>query len=459
MTDQSTICALATPAGTGALAIIRLSGEKAWVITEKIFKPQGRPFAPAPNSISYGTIYDEDLIIDEVLASFFKAPYSYSGEDIVEFSCHGSPYIQQQILQLLIKNDARLAQPGEFTLRAFLNNKMDLSQAEAVADLIASNSKVSHEIAINQIRGGYSKKMEQLRSELLKFTSLIELELDFSEENVEFAKRTELLDLLNALDREISILTDSFSVGNALKNGIPVAIIGKPNVGKSTLLNILLNEDKAIVSEIPGTTRDAIEDTINIKGISFRFIDTAGLRESTEKIEAIGIQRTYEKIKQAKIILYLFDISNTSLDEISNTIHDFQEHIEGTDKKLIIIANMIDKLIEMPKSFKELLKYETIYISAKRRENIQMIINSLLKNVEHENATEGTIVTNARHFEALNNARAALIRVKNGISEKIPADLCAQDLREALYHIGSITGTVTNNEILESIFKNFCIGK
>ncbi|MBI5217836.1 MAG: tRNA uridine-5-carboxymethylaminomethyl(34) synthesis GTPase MnmE [Bacteroidia bacterium] len=461
MTENSTICAIATPSGSGALAIIRLSGKNTFEIIHNVFNPafKGRYIAERPNTVLFGTIQDGTEILDEALISIFKAPNSYTGEDSVEISCHGSPYIQQQILQLLIRHGASMAKPGEFTMRAFINNKLDLSQAEAVADLIASNSKASHDLAIKQMRGGFSSTISVLRKQLIHFSSLIELELDFSEEDVEFAKRDELIELLEKLNKEITLLIQSFAVGNVMKNGIPVAIIGNPNVGKSTLLNILLNEDKAIVSDIPGTTRDAIEDTIVIKGISFRFIDTAGLREPGDKVENMGIEKTYEKIEQACIILYLFDISQTTIEEIISTINDFKKHIHAPDKKLIVVANMIDKLVEMPKGFRELLKFETVFISAKRRENINLITESLLKSAGSATKAEGTIVSNARHYEALMKTNEALLRVKKSCEQKIAADFIAQDLREALHYLGSITGEITSDDILKNIFANFCIGK
>lgn len=462
MIENTTICAIATPAGACALSIIRLSGKETFEILSKFFFPAGSEnlvLADHPNTVFYGTIKDGKEIIDEVLVSVFRAPHSYTGEDAAEISCHGSQYIQQEILLLLIRNGATIAKPGEYTLRAFLNNKIDLSQAEAVADLIASNSKASHGLAMNQMRGGFSTKIQELRTQLVNFSSLIELELDFSEEDVEFAKRKELLELLIKLETEINLLIESFSIGNVMKNGIPVAIIGKPNVGKSTLLNILLNEDKAIVSEIPGTTRDAIEDTIVIKGVSFRFIDTAGLRESIDVIENMGIEKTYEKINQASIILYMFDITDTTIDEIIITADKFVMHLNDPLKKIIIVANMIDRLIETPKGFKDLLKYETVFISAKRRENINLILACLMNAVGETSISEGTYVTNARHYEALQKTKESLCRAKNNISTNIPTDLVAQDIRESLHYLGEITGEITNDEILGNIFSKFCIGK
>lgn len=462
MIENSTICAIATPAAASALSIIRMSGKDTFEILEKVFFPAGSGniiFAEHPNTVIHGTIKDGKEVIDEVLTSVFKAPHSYTGEDSAEITCHGSQYIQQEILHLLIRNGATIAKPGEYTLRAFLNNKLDLSQAEAVADLIASNSKASHALAIKQMRGGFSSKIQKLREQLVHFSSLIELELDFSEEDIEFVQRKELIDLLLTLETEITSLIESFAMGNVMKNGIPVAIIGKPNVGKSTLLNILLNEDKAIVSEIPGTTRDAIEDTIVIKGIAFRFIDTAGLRESSDVIENMGIEKTYEKINQASIILYMFDITETTIDEIIDTADKFMNQLNDPSKKIIVIANMIDRLIEIPRGFKDLLKYETIFISAKRKENINLILACLMNAVGNASLTEGTYVTNARHYEALQKTKESLGRAKNNIISNIPTDLVAQDIRESLHYLGEITGEVTNDEILGNIFNKFCIGK
>src|ERR1035437_10221763 len=359
--EDDTICALSTPNGSGAIAVIRLSGSKAFSICKKIFAPKkvsvDLELTPS-HAVYFGCIMSGEEIVDEVLLSIFRAPNSYTAENIVEISCHGSVYIQQQILQLLIKNGARLAKPGEYRKRAFLNGKMDLSQAEAVADLISANSSSAHSLAIQQMRGGFSSKIKELRTRLLNFASLIELELDFSEEDVEFADRTQLFDLLDTLEVETSRLVESFRVGNVLKNGIPVAIVGKTNVGKSTLLNALLNEERAIVSEIPGTTRDTIEDTIAIEGITFRFIDTAGLRDSVDEIETIGIERTYQKIEQATIILYVVDINNTSFEEINESLKDFEHHINNNNKHLIIIANKTDQMIEAPKHLKDLFDFD-----------------------------------------------------------------------------------------------------
>ena len=462
MNNTDTICAIATSPGVGAIAIIRVSGSEAFKICEKIFFSRKNNFKISKvksHSIHFGTIGDGNNILDEVLISVFKAPNSYTGEDSIEISCHGSIYIQQKIQELLINNGARYAKPGEFTLRGFLNAKFDLSQSEAVADLIASNSEASHCLAIDQMRGGFSKKIKELRAKLVEFASLIELELDFSEEDLEFAERPKLMKLLKEIEKELKKLTDSFSVGNVLKTGIPVAIIGKPNVGKSTLLNALLNEEKAIVSDIPGTTRDAIEDTIVIEGISFRFIDTAGLRSTKNEIEIIGVERTYEKINQASVILYLFDISSDTPKEIIENLNDFKDHINNKNKKFILIGNKIDKLVEMPHSFKDLVELETIYISAKRKENINLISESLVKSVNFENISDKTLVSNIRHYEALSKSLQAIKNIEEGFKNEIPTDLISTDIRDSLHHLGEITGEITTNEILDSIFTKFCIGK
>jgi tRNA modification GTPase len=394
-----------------------------------------------------------------VLVSIFRSPHSYTGEDVLEISCHGSAYIQQNILELLFSLGIRLATPGEFTMRAFLNSKFDLSQAEAVADLIASGSRNSHDLAIRQMRGGFSMKIQELRQRLIDFTALIELELDFSEENVEFASRPDLVSLLNELETDITKLIRSFSLGNVMKNGIPVAIIGKPNVGKSTLLNAILNEEKAIVSEFPGTTRDAIEDTIIIGGYSFRFIDTAGLRTSTDTVENIGIGRTWEKINEASIILYVFDATLTSFQEVMDSLSEFKDLTDNTSKRLILIGNKTDLMVELPKGFRDFTGHETIFVSAKRKENIHLIAESLLKSVETDNIQVDTIVSSARHLEALQNALSSIQATHKGLDSGITPDLFTVDIRKALHHLGEITGEITTDEILGNIFSKFCIGK
>jgi tRNA modification GTPase len=462
MNTTDTICALATPAGIGAISVIRISGKKSFDIVDEVFMAAAKNFSihqSPSHSIHFGNINNGQDLIDEVLISIFRNPTSYTGEDSVEISCHGSPYIQQKIVELLIEKGARLADPGEFTLRAFLNGKFDLIQAEAVADLIASQSKFAHDLAINQMRGGFSQKIKALRSELINFASLIELELDFAEEDVEFADRNGLSIILNSLKNEITRLLKSFSVGNVLKKGIPVAIIGKPNVGKSTLLNTILQEEKAIVSEIPGTTRDTIEDTIVIDGIAFRFIDTAGLRLSENKIETIGIERTYEKIKQARIILFVFDVSIGNEEDVKEILHEHSHLLQDVSKKVILIGNKIDELVEIPQGFKDLVEHETIFISAKRKQNINMISDSLIKSVDVNQINDNTIVSNARHYEALSKSLEAIVEIERGFENNIPSDLIAIDIRQALHHLGSITGEISSDDILENIFGKFCIGK
>ena len=464
---QDTIIALATPQGVGAIAIIRLTGNDTLAITQKLFqgKYADKDFNKIPShSIHLGYIKDNDRTIDEVLVSVFKNPHSYTGEDVVEINCHGSIYIQQEIIQLFIKNGVRQADGGEFTLRAFLNGKMDLSQAEAVADVIASNSTASHQIAIQQMRGGFSKDLQILRQQLLDFASLIELELDFAEEDVEFADRKALKDLIQTLLTNVKTLLDSFSLGNVFKNGLPVAIVGEPNVGKSTLLNALLNEEKAIVSEIAGTTRDAIEDEISIKGVVYRFIDTAGIRETQDTIESIGIKKTFENIDKAQLVLYLIDaqeIQNSefriqsSISEINRISNQFP------NKKILPILNKTDLLTE-----KEILNIKAqipnmIVISAKVKTGIHDLTLQLADLVASGALSANqTIVSNARHFEALNLAYIALQEVSNGLANDLSSDLLAIDIRESLRQLGSITGEFdVDKDLLGNIFQNFCIGK
>lgn len=467
--NNDTICAISTASGAGAIALIRISGPDTFKLLKQLFRPKNKTLdlnKVAGFTMHLGDLYDGIDMIDEILLGVFRAPNSYTGEDLAEISCHGSPYIQKKILELLINNNIRLAKAGEFTLRAFLNGKYDLSQAEAVADLIASNSKTSHDLAINQMRGCYSIKIKDLRDQLVNFASLLELELDFSEEDVEFASRANLHELLFTIKKEIIILIDSFALGNVLKEGIPVTIIGKPNVGKSTLLNAILNEERAIVSETPGTTRDFIEDTITIQGINFRFVDTAGIHDSQDRIEKIGIERTFEKIRQSKIVLYVFDVSEVSCDEIENTLKEFREFLRknisepGTEnKKFILIGNKTDQLVESPKGMKELFDLDCVFASAKRKENIDLIIEKLIKAVDSEQYIDSTIVSSVRHFEALNKALESIDAVEEGINSNISTDLIAIDMRNALFHLGEITGEVTNDELLENIFGRFCIGK
>lgn len=460
---DDTICALSTPPGTSAIAVIRLSGKQAVSICSELFIPAGKKHkldVVDSHTVHLGMFGEQDDLIDEVLLTLFRNPHSYTGEDVVEISCHGSLFIQQRILEALLKAGARMANPGEFTLRAFMNGKFDLSQAEAVADLISSNSKGAHDLALSQMRGGFSGKIKDLRKQLVDLASLLELELDFSEEDVEFADRHQLSSLLSELKKELGSLAESFSFGNVIKQGIPVAIIGKPNVGKSTLLNALLNEERAIVSDIPGTTRDTIEDTLTIKGFKFRFIDTAGLRShSNDTIENIGIGRTYEKIREAAIILYTFDISSITAEEIDELKATFREHIEDPEKQFILVGNKTDLMMEAPQHITALFDLETIFISAKRKENINLIIDSLLRTVKSENIQDGAIVSNARHFDAITRTLKALESADEGFSEHRPTDLVAIDIRSALHYLGEITGEITTDELLGNIFGKFCIGK
>jgi tRNA modification GTPase len=407
----------------------------------------------------FGYFIDGTAVIDEVLISFFKSPASYTSEDTVEISCHGSEFIQQRILEALINSGVRTAEPGEFTLRAFLNGRMDLSQAEGVADLIASQSASSHRIALNQMRGGISNKIGKLRAKLIDFASLIELELDFSEEDVEFANRDQFAKLISDIKNELSNLISSFSVGNVIKKGIPVAIIGKPNVGKSTLLNAILNDEKAIVSHIPGTTRDTIEDTFIIDGYKFRFIDTAGLRQSENIIESIGIERTYKTIEQASIILYVCDIGAITSKSVESVLAEFKHYIQDQSKHFIFVANKIDKLNKIPSHLKEIITLDTVFISAKRKINIQLLTDSLSSIVKNFSITNDVIVSNVRHYQALVDANKAISLVEEGFANNVPTDLIAIDIHQALHELGAITGEVTTDEILGNIFGKFCIGK
>jgi len=466
MIDQSTICAISTPPGVGGIAVIRLSGEKAVVITEEVFiSPNtSKNMADQPaNTLHFGTIRSGEKIIDEVVVSLFRAPHSFTGEDVVEISCHGSQYIQQAILELLLSKGARMAGPGEFTQRAFLNGKMDLSQAEAVADLIASTSAASHKLALNQMRGGFSQELIKLRGELLSFVSLIDLEPDFSDEDVEFADRTQLLELATRIEEMIGKLADSFKLGNVIKNGIPVTIAGETNVGKSTLLNALLNDERAIVSEIAGTTRDVIEDVINIRGVSFRFIDTAGIRTTADKIESMGIERTYQKIKQASIVLLLLDLTREPEKYLQN-LEDVRQHIN--QQNLIIVGNKADQVDEtvVRKMLMDITladNEDMVFISAKMGHNIDSLKSLLLEtvNLAKLNNEEDVIVTNARHYEALTQARESIQRVLDGIENGITGDFLSQDIRECMHYLGLITGEISTDEVLGNIFRNFCIGK
>ncbi len=459
---NDTICAISTAAGNGAISVIRLSGKNAFFITEKIFYPakaDRKISQQKTHTVLFGTIKNDNNIIDEVLVSVFKAPHTFTGEDMIEISCHGSQYIQQQLLQLLVKMGARLAMPGEFTQRAYLNGKMDLLQAEAVADLIASSGAAAHKIAINQMRGGISNELTGLRKDLLQFISLIELELDFSEEDVEFADRTELLKIINKIEAILSKLINSFELGNAIKNGVPVAIVGKPNVGKSTLLNTILNDEKALISEIAGTTRDAIEDTFNYNGVTFRFIDTAGLRETTDVIENLGIEKTYQKISQAKVVLALFDAKDT-VEKVESELGVIIEKAKG-DKKIILVRNKVDIAKKKPKLIKNSNVQSQINISAKNQQNITELLDEISKAVNLEILDNNeVVVSNIRHIEALTLALEALLRAKNGMKSGISNDFLAMDIREVIHHLAGITGEeITTDEVLGNIFGQFCIGK
>lgn len=463
MIQNDTIIALATPAGVGAIAVIRLSGEESINIVSAYFKSiSGKELKnQQSHTIHLGHIVDNDTILDQVLVSVFKNPHSYTGENVVEISCHGSSYIQQEIIQLFLQNGCRMADNGEFTMRAFLNGKMDLSQAEAVADVIASNSAASHQMALQQMRGGISNELKELRVKLLDFAALIELELDFSGEDVEFADRTKFKELIVAISSVLKRLIDSFAFGNAMKNGIPVAIIGEPNVGKSTLLNTLLKEERAIVSEIPGTTRDTIEDELVINGVVFRFIDTAGIRETDDVVESIGIQKAYEKAEKAQLIIFLADANIFAKNKqlFLKEIHTIKERFPN--KRLLTIANKIDSLSTSEKENITTTAEDILLLSAKQKIGINTLQNELTSLVNQGALSNNkTIVTNSRHFEALNLALESILSVKEGIETNISSDLFAIDIRECLRHLGNITGEYdVDKDILGHIFSNFCIGK
>jgi tRNA modification GTPase len=465
LVSQDTIVALATsPGANGAIAVIRLSGPQAITITNGVFK--GKDLLSQPShTIHFGTIRNGEEIIDEVLVSLFKGPHSYTKEDVVEISTHNSKYIIERLIGLLIKKGARAAQAGEFTLRAFLNGGMDLSQAEAVADLIASENKASHEIAMNQMRGGISNKLQQMREQLINFTALLELELDFGEEDVEFADRAQFEALVRELKVHIHKLIQSFAYGNAIKHGVPVAIIGKPNAGKSTLLNTLLDEERAIVSDIAGTTRDTIEESINLDGITFRFIDTAGLRETADTIEAIGVTKAKEKVRQAKVLLYLYDDKDNTADEVIEQVKEL--YYDGLI--VILVRNKIDLQggyypNEMDTAITDALFTDysdsLIAISAKDSDSVEGLKNVLLDKIREMAVEDQQIITNTRHVEALQHALDALEQVEQGLNMQLPGDLLAHHVRDALRHISSITGDIdVDRDILGTIFGKFCIGK
>jgi len=467
MIDLSeTICAMASPSGSGAIAVIRLSGKDAISIAQSAFRGK-KLNQQKTQTLHFGEIEKEGKVIDEVLVSLFKAPRSYTGEDLVEISCHASSYIINQILELFIARGARLAEPGEFTMRAFKNGKMDLTQAEAVADLIASESAAAHDLALKQMKGGFSIEIQKLREELIQFTALIELELDFAEEDVEFADRKDLKELVNRILKMIHGLIDSFAAGNVIKNGIPVAIVGAPNVGKSTLLNALLREDKAIVSEIAGTTRDSIEDVIKINGLDFRFIDTAGIRETKDQVEGIGIKRTYQMIEKSSLLLYLVDSTDWDVEILQANIADIQSKIKGSEKELLILFNKVDeiedkekqKLLKGLKSIE--LQKKSIFLSALKGDHLDRLRTVLFDLAEEKlPGSNQVVVSNVRHLQALRKAGESLQRVEEGLEQNISGDFLAMDIRQALYFLGEITGSIEiDRDILGTIFSQFCIGK
>lgn len=462
-TTNDIICAISTPPGMGAIAVVRLSGNGCIALVDTIFKsPNNKKLTDQPPyTVHFGKIMDNESVLDEVLTTVFHAPHSFTGEESIEIACHGSVYIQQKLMEVLFHAGTRMAGAGEFTRRAFTNGKFDLSQAEAVADLIASTSAMSHKVSLNQMRGGFTNKIAQLRDTLLQFASLIELELDFSEEDVEFANRDKLYELTGEVENEINKLAKSFSLGNVIKNGIPVAIIGETNAGKSTLLNLLLEEEKAIVSDIHGTTRDVIEDVINIHGISFRFIDTAGIRDTSDAIEMMGIERTYQKIDQASIVLWVIDLTtcDSKIEELAKAIVP-----KLKDKHSILLFNKADLLskneLQNKSSLLKELTADRLFISAKNQDNIHTLQNLLVKASHVPSIGEAdVIVTNIRHYQALINALAAIERVHEGLDIGISHDFLAQDIRECMFHLGEISGHISTDEILRNIFAKFCIGK
>ena len=460
MTNQDTIIALATPNGLGAISVLRISGKESISVTEKVFKAKNNKLLSKQDShtVHLGHLIKKGHQLDEVLVTLFKGPHSYTGENTIEISCHGSIYIQKEIINLFIDNGIRVANPGEFTLRAFLNGKMDLNQAEAVADLIASENEGSHKLAMQQMKSGFSDDLKKLRAELLHFSSMIELELDFSQEDVEFVERDEFKKLTNKIKLELNTLINSFQSGNVLKNGISVAIAGKPNAGKSSLLNTLLNDEKAIVSDIPGTTRDSIEDSLIIQGINFRFTDTAGLRETTDFIESKGIEKTINKIKNAKILLYLFDANDTNVNEIKSSINNFKRD----DLSIILVRNKIDLINQNSKlldDIKSISKSQLLEIEATDTKSVESLKIRLINEVELLNPYTDIIISNSRHYEALIKALRAIEEVNKGLVDNISGDLLSVDIRRSIDHLSEITGEITNDDVLGNIFANFCIGK
>lgn len=451
--NHDTIVALATPPGVGAIGVIRVSGPDTITIVNQVFKGKDLTSVKS-HTIHLGTIREDETIIDEVLVSIFRGPNSYTKEDVIEISCHGSPYVIQQLIRLLLAKGARLAKAGEFTQRAFLNGRFDLAQAEAVADLIASENESMHRAAINQMRGGFSQEIAKLREELVHFASMIELELDFSEEDVEFASREDLKELIYNLKSLIIRLTESFTLGNAIKNGIPTVIAGKPNAGKSTLLNALLNEEKAIVSDIPGTTRDVIEDVINVDGIAFRFTDTAGIRTTEDQVEAIGVERTYAKMKAASVIIYLIDLQNDTTDELEIQL----SYLKQLQVPYLLVGNKMDDA--QPDLRQKLASEKALFISASQKENLESLKEALKQLVSLDKFKTGnTMVTNLRHYESLIETNKALDLVLQGIDNQVTNDFVAMDIRNSLFHLGQITGEITTDDLLANIFGKFCIGK
>ena len=467
MLNQDTICAIATPHGMGAIATIRISGNQSFLIVASLFQRNQKFIDPnqiVSHKAYHGFIVDNDEMLDEVMVAFFKAPHSFTGEDSVEISVHGSVYIQQKLLQILIAHGCRLAEPGEFTRRAFVNGKFDLAQAEAIADLISSESEAMHRVAINQLKGGFSKELQIMRSKLLEMTALMELELDFSEEDVEFANREQLKALLEEIISKVNTLKDSFRLGNAIKNGVPVAIVGQTNTGKSTLLNALLGEERAIVSDIAGTTRDTIEETLNINGILDRFIDTAGLRKTDETIEKIGIERSYKKIQEASIVIGMLD-ATTNYESMLSSFKEILGKVDLEQQQLILCINKVDTLTDQGEALLGQLRTDldndeimVICLSAKHKFGLNDLYNTL-KHSQPLAHPDATLVTNVRHYEALLHASESLNQVQQGLEMNIPTDLISQDLRQSLHHLGTITGEITTDEVLGTIFSRFCIGK
>ena len=460
ISSNSTICALSTPQGAGAIAVIRVSGSEAFPIVAKLMKVGDKFCAAEANQAMLAGIYDGSQLIDQVVVTKFVAPHSYTGEDVGEISCHVSFYIRQKIMSLLLQNGCRSAQPGEFTMRAFLNGRMDLPQAEAVADLIESQSEMAHKLAVNQLKGNVSHKLADLRNQLVDLASLMELELDFSEEDVEFADRQRLKELLAVVKGEVQALIRSFKLGNSLKNGIPVAIVGSPNVGKSTLLNALVDEERAIVSDIPGTTRDTIEETFNLDGLTFRFIDTAGIRESDNEIEKFGIERSFQAMEKAEIVLYVFDIENETPNQVLEVLQKGVQETDLSGKRMLLLANKCDKLAdEVPSGVQRVGDDDLLYISAKKQEHLNELKQWLVQSVHVADISDNTLLTNARHYDSMLQIERSIEAIEQGMAAGLSTDLLAVDVRAALDALGEVTGTIVTDELLNNIFGRFCIGK